>query len=160
MKTFIPPIWLIALFLFTPTVSQAFNSHLLVGRWQCQAQADTIYSDHFDEKLLVVYQPNGTYLAESVIKGIVDNETFVMKVKGLGKWAISENTYTTQVTKVLDFAIDNQEVEKKYEFEKSFKQDKIIDEYLITTLSKNTFSYEAKDDIGTTIVSCQRIHKK
>lgn len=152
---------ILTLLLSTNTLAKGFDTNLLLGQWECKIQAKSVdFGYQTTEKYIVNYQKDGSYLSKTVLYGVMDNEKMVQKIKTFGYWRISQDVFSANYEKILDYSNNNPRLEKKYEFEQYFKNDKSFENFPITELSKNKFVLNMNKDDFVATHECKRTNKK
>lgn len=142
------------------TFAQDFDPNLLVGKWECKIQAKSVdFSYQTTEKYIVDYQKDGTYLSKTVLYGVLDNEKMLQKIKTFGYWRISQGVFSANYEKILDYSNNNPRLEKRYEFEQYFNNDKSFENFPIIELSKNKFVLNMNKDDFIATHECNRSSK-
>lgn len=152
--------WILSLLLLSSTVlAKPFDADLLVGKWQCFAKFNFASLDiKGTEHIFAEYKNDGTYETKTVSYMVMDNQKVLMKTQAIGKWEINQDIYSSNWEELLSYEANNPELEQRYEFEKSMREDKEFEHNQIVKLSKTQFHYMLKTEFDeSTIYKCKRL---
>lgn len=152
------------LMLSSVTFAETVKPDLLVGKWQCEDQGFLFNNTmHITETSIRKYKSDGTHsfeYSQTEATEVRPNIWFPIrkKVKGIGKWKVSNDILTLNVTNVLEY----QSTPKVPSLEEKYRKDKAFYDLQFQEFSKDNFMLIYPEKIadkldGNIIENCERM---